>query len=482
MKHTWKILTLVSFMAMGVFAQQTTTATQPPKPAATTAQAPAPAAAKSAPATTAPAQAKPAAAPAKEAPKAAPVAKADTAKAAPAAKPAPAAKQDSTKAAPVAKQDSAKTAPAAAPADTAKAAPAAKPDTTKAAPKADSTKIAPAAKQDTTKAAPKADSAKVAPAAKPDTTKATPAPQDTSVAAKDSTKADTSATADTAKVDSAAAPARVDTVYIVKDTTKSEKMRGKRYFKDHQDSVMAEKAKRDSLTTNHGISVMFGNNNDKRYGYIGSQDDYDDHWGAGFGIYYFYRHYFGSHFALEGRLGGVYRYARWSQDLDFPQYYNIARLGNGKYDLNHHVDIYYDNYAIDAPLSAKVGGHIGATEFLYAGITLNLMKDFYDKVTSRNELTLKNVSPEMKKDLEILEKEGKNPFPMVEDHYTSDWYQMVDWESGLWANFGLDSKFFSVEAQLLIMSAATTDYNHRFEYLGHDWNPTWRIFVDFSIR
>lgn len=473
MKHTWKILTLVSFMAMGVFAQQTTTATQPPKPAATTAQAPAPTAAKSAPATTAPAQAKPAAAPAKEAPKAAPVAKADTAKAAPAAK------QDSTKAAPVAKQDSAKTAPAAAPADTAKAAPAAKPDTTKAAPKADSTKIAPAAKQDTTKAAPKADSAKVAPAAKPDTTKATPAPQDTSVAAKDSTKADT---ADTAKVDSAAAPARVDTVYIVKDTTKSEKMRGKRYFKDHQDSVMAEKAKRDSLTTNHGISVMFGNNNDKRYGYIGSQDDYDDHWGAGFGIYYFYRHYFGSHFALEGRLGGVYRYARWSQDLDFPQYYNIARLGNGKYDLNHHVDIYYDNYAIDAPLSAKVGGHIGATEFLYAGITLSLMKDFYDKVTSRNELSLKNVSPEMKKDLEILEKEGKNPFPMVEDHYTSDWYQMVDWESGLWANFGLDSKFFSVEAQLLIMSAATTDYNHRFEYLGHDWNPTWRIFVDFSIR
>ena len=445
MKHIWKILTLVSFMAMGVFAQQTATATQPPKPAATTAQAPAPAAAKSAPATTAPAQAKPAAVSADTA-KAAPVAKADT------AKPAPAAKQDSAKTAPA----------AAAPADTAKAAPAAKPDSTKAAPKADS--------------------AKVAPAAKPDTTKATPAPQDTSVATKDSTKADTSATADTTKVDSAAAPARVDTVYIVKDTTKSEKMRGKRYFKDHQDSVMAEKAKRDSLTTNHGISVMFGNNNDKRYGYIGSQDDYDDHWGAGFGIYYFYRHYFGSHFALEGRLGGVYRYARWSQDLDFPQYYNIARLGNGKYDLNHHVDIYYDNYAIDAPLSAKVGGHIGATEFLYAGVTLSLMKDFYDKVTSRNELSLKNVSPEMKKDLEILEKEGKNPFPMVEDHYTSDWYQMVDWESGLWANFGLDSKFFSVEAQLLIMSAATTDYNHRFEYLGHDWNPTWRIFVDFSIR
>ena len=445
MKHTWKILTLVSFMAMGVFAQQTTTATTPSAPAAEQ-----PAATAAEPAAAAPA---------------------DTTKAAPAAAP-----TDTTKAAPAAAPtDTAKAAPAAAPADTAKAAPAAAPaDTAKAAPAAapaDTTKAAPAAAPaDTTKAAPAAapaDTAKAAPAA-------TPA---------DTAKADSAAApADTAKVDSAAAPARVDTVYIVKDTTKSEKMRGKRYFKDHQDSVMREKAERDSLTSHHGISVMFGNNNDKRYGYIGSQDDYDDHWGAGFGIYYFYRHYFGSHFALEGRFGGVYRYARWSQDLDFPQYYNIARLGNGKYDLNHHVDIYYDNYAIDAPLSAKVGGHIGATEFLYAGITLSLMKDFYDKVTSRNELTLKNVSPEMAKDLEILEKEGKNPFPMVEDHYTSDWYQMVDWESGLWANFGLDSKFFSVEAQLLIMSAATTDYNHRFEYLGHDLNPTWRIFVDFSIR
>jgi hypothetical protein len=102
-------------------------------------------------------------------------------------------------------------------------------------------------------------------------------------------------------------------------------------------------------------------------------------------------------------------------------------------------------------------------------------------VDTENSLYLNTSSQDLKNDMQVLKNEGKNPFPLYENHQTKEPFYMDDWETSSWIGVGIENRLVSFEFQLYGIGASTRD-NHRYHHLGHDSDFTWRFFVDFSIR
>ena len=307
-----------------------------------------------------------------------------------------------------------------------------------------------------------------------DSTSANSVNKDTSIiytVVKDSAIADSMAKDSVAKDTVVKDTIAADTA--IADTT-PKKPRNKITFAEYQAKVNA-KAKKGSKTLHHGLSVVSTDYHDKRYGVM----DHDADWGSGIGLYYFYRRYFGNYFGMQGRIGALYRYSRWNFDISEES----GKLSTGeKYTLVHNVDRKYHNFALDMPLTGKLGYHIkGTTTFLFTSITLGLTKPLVEMVDTENRLYLNTSSKSLKNDLQVLKNEGKNPFPLYESHQTKEPFYMDDWETNSWIGLGIENRLVSFEFQVFGIGASTKD-NHRYHHLGHDSDFTWRIFLDFSIR
>lgn len=245
-------------------------------------------------------------------------------------------------------------------------------------------------------------------------------------------------------------------------------------FQQQQKQDIQAQAQEDSVTCHHSISLMFGMLHDKRYGNF----DKDNDIGTDAGIYYGYRHYFNNYVALEGRLGGIYRYSRFTDDDDVKH----GKIASGKtYDLNIHTNLHYGNIAADLPISVKVGAHVSPTMFFFMGGTFGVTKSIYEWNTITKTLDVKNKSAKFKSDIATLSADNKNYLPAKEEYNTDHVFDYDDWETNGWINLGIDSKFVSFEFQMLMLAASTKD-NHRYEYFTHDARPSWRAFLDFSIR
>lgn len=281
---------------------------------------------------------------------------------------------------------------------------------------------------------------------------------DSTVAAVDSTAVQDSSAADTA----------------IADTT-PKKPRNKITYADYQAKVNAS-AKKRSRTLHHGLTVVGANYHEKRYGNM----RHDADWGTGFGLYYFYRRYLGNYLGFQGRLGGIYRYSRWN----FDQSTTKGELSDGaEYKLVHEIDRKYHNFAVDLPLTGKVGHHIkGTTVFLFLSGTFGLTKPIFEMVDTENRLYLKTNDPDLRADLQTVSLEGNNPFPLYESHQTKKVFFMDDWETSGWIGTGIESRLVSIEFQVFAIGASTTSSNHRYYHIGHDSNITCRLLLDFSIR
>ena len=254
---------------------------------------------------------------------------------------------------------------------------------------------------------------------------------------------------------------------------KKPKRRNKIYYQDLMDSLKREAARKAAITYHHGISLSGGIINDKNYGDF----RYDNNWGGSFGIYYYYRHYFGTHFALQGRAGGLYRYSSFREDIKK----SPKEINGEEYNLVQHVDLNYSNFALDMPLSIKVGGHVEPTTFIYAGVTFGLTKPLLEELICTNELDIEGKTKKARQNIEVLEREGLNPYPLEAREELDEPFFIDDWETNLWANLGIDGKYISIEGQVFIIGASTKD-NHRFDHIFHKQAPTWRFMVDFSVR
>ncbi len=268
----------------------------------------------------------------------------------------------------------------------------------------------------------------------------------------------------------AQSPSKAD---IAKDTV-APKMRNKITYADYQEKVKRS-AKKRSKTMHHGLSLVGATYNDKNYWHM----DHDANWGTGVGMYYFYRRYFGNYLGMQGRVGALYRYSRWSFDADEQE----GKLSTGeKYKLTHRIDRKYHNIAADLPLTGKLGYHIkGTTTFLYTGITLGLTKPIYEFVDTENSLSFSTKDKGLKEDLGLINETGNNPFPLHESHQTYKFFYMDDWETNSWIGLGIESRLVSFEIQMFAFGGASQNANHRFHNIGQG-SPTWRMFLDFSIR
>lgn len=268
----------------------------------------------------------------------------------------------------------------------------------------------------------------------------------------------------------AQSPSKAD---IAKDTV-APKMRNKITYADYQEKVKRS-AKKRSKTMHHGLSLVGATYNDKNYWHM----DHDANWGTGVGMYYFYRRYFGNYLGMQGRVGALYRYSRWTFDADEQE----GKLSTGeKYKLTHSIDRKYHNIAADLPLTGKLGYHIkGTTTFLYTGITLGLTKPIYEFVDTENSLSFSTKDKGLKEDLNLINETGNNPFPLHESHQTYKFFYMDDWETNSWIGLGIESRLVSFEIQMFAFGGASQNANHRFHNIGQG-SPTWRMFLDFSIR
>ena len=268
----------------------------------------------------------------------------------------------------------------------------------------------------------------------------------------------------------AQSPSKAD---IAKDTV-APKMRNKITYADYQEKVKRS-AKKRSKTMHHGLSLVGATYNDKNYWHM----DHDATWGSGVGMYYFYRRYFGNYLGMQGRVGALYRYSRWTFDADEQE----GKLSTGeKYKLTHTIDRKYHNIAADLPLTGKLGYHIkGTTTFLYTGITLGLTKPIYEFVDTENSLSFSTKDKGLKEDLGLINETGNNPFPLHESHQTYKFFYMDDWETNSWIGLGIESRLVSFEIQMFAFGGASQNANHRFHNIGQG-SPTWRMFLDFSIR
>ncbi len=312
---------------------------------------------------------------------------------------------------------------------------------------------------------------------------ATAAANDSTAVSADSTTSTTvTAEADSVKADSVkpaapakvAAPAKAKADTTAADTAGSKKMRNKITYADYQEKVLRS-AKKRSKTMHHGLSLMSATYNDKNYWHM----DHDANWGMGMGMYYFYRHYFGNYFGVQGRLGALYRYSRWTFDVDEQE----GKLSTGeKYTLRHELDRKYYNFSADMPLTGKFGYHIkGTTTFLYTSLTLGLTKPIYELTDTENRLYMSTKDKKLKEDLALFESAGATPFPAYESHQTNKFFYMDDWETNSWIGLGVESRLVSFEIQMFAFGGATQNANHRFHNIGQG-SPTWRMFLDFSIR
>jgi hypothetical protein len=268
----------------------------------------------------------------------------------------------------------------------------------------------------------------------------------------------------------AQSPSKAD---IAKDTV-APKMRNKITYADYQEKVKRSAEKR-SKTMHHGLSLVGATYNDKNYWHM----DHDANWGTGVGMYYFYRRYFGNYLGTQGRVGALYRYSRWSFDADEQE----GKLSTGeKYKLTHRIDRKYHNIAADLPLTGKLGYHIkGTTTFLYTALTLGLTKPIYELVDTENSLSFKTKDKQLNEDLLLINETGNNPFPLHESHQTYKFFYMDDWETNSWIGLGIESRLVSFEIQMFAFGGASQNANHRFHNIGQG-SPTWRMFLDFSIR
>ena len=199
---------------------------------------------------------------------------------------------------------------------------------------------------------------------------------------------------------------------------------------------------------------------------------------TGIGRYGVYRYYINPYFAMQGRLGGLYRYARWTVKRDYE--HETLESGN-TYDLRRVKNLKYHNFAMDLPVTGKVGKHINATTFLYGSLTLGVTKPIFEMADMENTLDFYKQSATFAYEQQTLSSLGKNPFPLYESHQTKEFYYLDDWEFNSWIGVGIDSKFVSIEFQLYAFGGATED-NHRFCNLGQSSDLTWRVMLDFSIR
>lgn len=258
------------------------------------------------------------------------------------------------------------------------------------------------------------------------------------------------------------------------DTAGSKKMRNKITYADYQEKAI-RKAKKRSKTMHHGLSLTSATYNDKNYWHM----DHDATWGMGMGMYYFYRHYFGNYLGVQGRIGALYRYSRWTFDADEQE----GKLSTGEtYTLTHELDRKYYNFSADMPLTGKLGYHIkGTTTFLYTSLTLGLTKPIYELTDTENRLYISSKNSKLNKDLSLIESSNANPFPAYESHQTNKFFYMDDWETNSWIGLGIESRLISFEIQMFAFGGATQNANHRFHNIGQG-TPTWRMFLDFSIR
>ena len=292
---------------------------------------------------------------------------------------------------------------------------------------------------------------------------------DTSAVVADSTKP-----ADTAKV--AAAPTdtlKADTTAA--DSAAPKKPRNKITYEDYQKKVI-KAAKKRSKTLHHGLSLASANYHDKNYWHT----DRDADWGMGMGMYYFYRRYIGNYLGFQGRLGALYRYSRWSFDVSEQD----GKLSTGeKYTLVHSLDRKYYNFSADMPLTGKVGYHIkGTTTFLFTSLTFGLTKPIYEMTDTENWLEFKTKDKNLTTDLNLISDAGQNPFPLYESHQTNKFFYMDDWETNGWIGLGIESRLVSFEFQIFALGGVPQNANHRYYHIGHDSHPTWRMFLDFSIK
>lgn len=225
----------------------------------------------------------------------------------------------------------------------------------------------------------------------------------------------------------------------------------------------------------HGISIVPARYQDKSYGKVARNAD----WGGGFGMYYFYRHYFYNFLSAQAHAGFIYRYASFKKD----SFAGKGKFRNGEsYELNRHLDLSYHNFALDLPLTAKFGTHVEPTTFIFASLTFGLTKPLYEHMESEYTLDFDDPSKELAHDLELIDDAGRNPFPMIETHEVNKPFFMDDWETSGWIGLGIDGKYASVQAQFLLANG-TSDYdNHRYYGFSFDRAPTFRIFFDFSLR
>ena len=152
-----------------------------------------------------------------------------------------------------------------------------------------------------------------------------------------------------------------------------------------------------------------------------------------------------------------------------------------KYDLNQHMQLSYNNFAFDLPLTVKFGGHIEHTTFIYMSLTFGITKSLYEDMTSRYTLDIKDPSKELEEEIAILEKEGKATYPLTETHEIEKPFYMDDWETNGWVGVGIDGKYVSIGADFLVAAGSTKD-NHRYYHMFQKDFPSFRVMIDFSLR
>jgi len=281
------------------------------------------------------------------------------------------------------------------------------------------------------------------------------------------------ATADTANVTDTTAIAAEDSTAA--EPEKKVKPRNKITYAEYL-AKNKSKYKRRSRTLHHGLTLSINNFHDKEYGHM----DEDADWGTGFGMYYFYRRYFGHYLGVQGRIGGLYRYSRWNFDAKT----TTEELESGEtIKLTHNIDRKFHNFAMDLPLTGKLGYHIrGTTGFIFVSATLGLTKPIYEMVDTENRLYLSSSDKELKNNLQLIDAENANPFPLYESHQTNKVFYMDDWEFNSWIGLGVESRLVSFEFQVFAIGGASQNENHRYYHIGHDSNMTWRLLLDFSLR
>lgn len=282
------------------------------------------------------------------------------------------------------------------------------------------------------------------------------------------TQATTAAVADTSASSSADSVDTPKRSYV----NRFKAMRKKKSVAEYDSTQNAIRDSIASITYNFGLSFIGGRAKDKRLGNLEENSD----WDGNFGVYLFYRYYFTSFFALQGRLGAIYRYARFTKNDEIKDGITYKET---QFDVNNKLTVDYHDIAVDAPLTLKLGAHTGHTTFIFLSLAGDITKSIFDQINTTREYTVKHPSKELKKDLAVLESKGL--YPAYENYTVEGNFYADDWEFSSWAGAGIDCKYISVEYQVLLAAGSTKD-NHRFHAINHGGMPSWRVMVDLSLK